>query len=310
MKRQIQWPLALCFTITACSLGEMQLDSPPWVQDASQACPGDSLCALGEGISHREAEHNARESLAKIFETRVQGTTEAIATEARTRYQRESLQTFDEILQGVHILRRHRRQNTFYALAALHKKKSAQLMLQKMNDMDALLLQYYGEGNPGAFLKTWGLRQLLQDRHFLLTGRTLSPKIRYDKMRKKMATIQAFRSHQTILLQTPSQPLRRLLVENLNAQGYRTSDQASAPYQLKLVAQLSSRQLHFNVPGFKKYEFSLQIKMYNPQGIQQDMLSLSMVQAGRSEQQAWALAMKNILMGLEKKIDTLLKEKT
>ena len=301
--------LALCFINASCSLKTVRPPlAPPWIQDASVACPSGSLCALGEGKSHREAAQSARESLAKILKTRIQGTTETLSSLNHTRHQSESLQTFDEILQGVRIVRRHRQQQTLYALASLNKKTSAQLILQKAKRMDELLLKHYQEGDVQAFLSILDLRQALQDRYFLLTGKELPPPISYQKMRKKMAAIRSFRSQKTLLLAGTPPALQQFLIENLSAQGYRTSEQSSRPYHLKLVAQVNSRQLHFNVSGFKKYEFSLQIKIYNSQGIQKNMLSLSIVQVGRSQEQAWKLAMKNILNGLEKNIDSLLKE--
>ena len=72
--------------------------------------------------------------------------------------------------------------------------------------------------------------------------------------------------------------------------------------------KMNIQQLHFNVFQFKKYEFSLQINVITLQRIQKNMLSLKQVQVGRSENHARELAMKSIFIGLEKKIDPLLKE--
>ena len=297
--------IALLLAGNACST---KGTPPPWLQNPSSSCPAELLCALGEGSSWPEAEKNARKSLAQIFETRVTGSTEYLSSQERVRYQREHIETFDEILQGVQILHRHRNKKRFFALAFLHKKKSAQSLAHRAKHHNSNLLRHYRENDLDGFTATLKLHRALEERYFILTGKPLPPRIGYKKMLEKVEKIRAFRAKKMILVEATTSGIRPYLIKNLVQQGYRTTDQKNRPYDIKLVAQMDVRQLHLNVSQFKKYEFSLQINAYNPQEIQKNVLSLKQVQIGRSEAHAKELAMKNIFMGLERKIDPLLKE--
>ena len=301
--------MALGFIGSACTLGEMHRDKlPSWIQSTSNDCPPTLLCALGEGTSYTEAEKSARESLAKIFETRVTGTAESHLSREFSLYHQEHRESFDEILQGVRILRRHRGEGRFFALASLHKKKSAQYFLRQAEYQNTNLLQHYQKSDMAQFLITYKLWQALEERYFFLTGKQLSPGIEHRKMLKKMHELQTFRIHKKILIAARTDDIKQHLIKHLTLQGYRTTDQKNSPYDIKLVPKMIVRQLHLKVPRFKKYEFSLQIKIYNSTEIQKDMLSLKQVQIGRSEMHAKELTMKNIFIGLEKKIDSLLSE--
>ena len=280
--------------------------SGPRIQDPPDDCPKEFLCAGGEGSSRLEAEQNARESLAKTFEIRISGTTESLSSQEHIHYRREHNETFDEVLQGVQILRLHREKNNFFALASLHKKKSAQSILRKAKQQDALLLQHYRDNDLERFTKVFKRYQALEERHFFLTGMRLPPQIGYEKMLQKMEKLRAHRAKKTILVETETDELKQHLIKNLTMQGYRTISQENQPFDIKLIAKMNVQQLYFNVPRFKKYEFSLQIYITNAQGIQKNVLLLKQNRIGRSEEHATELAMENIFMGLEKNIDSLL----
>ena len=301
--------IALCFISISCTSGKMrQKNLPAWIQDTSKYCPPDHLCTLGEGSSHTKAEKNARESLAKIFETRVAGKIESHTSREYSWYQREQQEIFDETLQGVQILRHHKTQGQFFALASLHKKKSARYILRKAKHENANLVQHYQQNNMTQFRITYNRWQGLQDRYFFLTGKRITPEVRYEQMLEKMHTLRTFRAHKKILIVSEADDIKQYLINNLVKQGYRTTDKKNRPFDIKLVPKMNVRQLHFNVPRFEKYEFSLSIKIYNSMSIQKNMLSLKKIQTGRSQKHARELVMKNIFIGLEEKIDSLLKE--
>ena len=271
-------------------------------------CPPELLCAQGEGSSPAEAEKNAKESLAKIFETRVTGGAESHSSRESSFYRKQYRESYDEVLRGVQILRRHSHRGLFFALASLHKKKSAQFILRRTHKENVNLTQHYRKSDMDGFLATFKIWQSLADRYFFLTGKPLAPKVGYEKMLKKMQKLQALRSRKKILIETGHDEVSQHLIKNLASLGYRTTNQDTPPYHIKLVVKMKTKRLHLNVPQFKKYEFSLQITVYNSVGIQKDVLSLKKIQIGRTEKHARDLAMKNIFVGLEKKIDWLLKE--
>ena len=300
---------ALCFILISCASGNRgQTGTPPWIQNTPKNCPPELLCALGEGHSTAEAEQNAKIALAKIFQTQVTGSTQSHASQEHFLYQQRHQEIFDETLHGVQVLHRHQKQGQFFALASLHKKKSAQHILHKAQYEDTQLAQHYRKSNMAQYSATYKRWQTLQERYFFLTGKRISPKIKYDQMLEKMRTLQKFRTQKIILIVSEDDDLGQHFIKQLATHGYRTTDKKNLPFHLKLVPNMNIQQLHFNVPQFKKYEFSLNIRIYDSTEKQKIMLSLKKIESGRSLAHARELAMKIILIGLEKKIDSLLKE--
>ena len=165
-----------------------------------------------------------------------------------------------------------------------------------------------GENDPDGFAQTLRLHNALEDRYFVLTGKRLPLKIGPQKMFQRMEKLKALRAQKMIVVEAGSEDVQRHLRNYLTKQGYRTTDRKDHPYDIKLFAKLKVQQLHLNVSQFQKYEFSLQISATDAQEIQKNVLSLKWVQIGRSQSHARELAIKSILLGLEKKIDSLLKE--
>ena len=237
-----------------------QAAPPLWVHETAKACARHQLCALGEGKDYQQAASNARLELARVFGTRLKGSVRLERTVSNESFYEEIQEDTDEMLKGATIERHHKAKDRVYALAVLDKNKQAARLGRLIKEMDQKLQQ---RQSPWQLKKVFHKRQALNERYEVLKGRSL----------RSPATLEEILSSQKKLFQSlrvslsPRGPrassLAPIIEQVLTEMGLKIVNE-KAHYQVQI--NYHSEPLHFNVEGFEKHRFTLELRALNTKG--------------------------------------------
>ena len=316
----------LCFltmgVVLGCSSGlkKEAFHSLDWIEQTSQACPANHLCAVGNGENYAMAESSARESLGKIFEIHLVSKTRTFSDLSKVELEQDTYELTEEILDGVRILRRGEKKGQFFALAVLNKSKSARQIRGKIKSIDERLLAYYNSDDKKKWeqaLKQFEKRSRLNHRYRFLTGLDRPSPVGYRKIHQKIDqadhSIRKKRQKNVVLLQvagpSSAQKIEQALIRKLLLLNYRVvlDSKLSHTFVLKVVSDI--RQEHFKVKGFEAYRLNLTFTGKTHGGKRVGSFNLSTLGIGRSQGHAETLGLKNILIDLESKLDHLWRDR-
>ncbi len=291
-------------------------EEPAWVREVAFSCGLENLCALGSASGPLGAESSARVELAKIFEVEVLATTSAneeaelanglgkMTEEFKTMVTERT----SEVLKGVQIIKRHKGENEYFALAQVSKITAASSFIEQIKEIDDYTEGWYKDGRRAALnriLSLYILRSKLNDRYdFLTGGRVKRPyplqeilrlKKRFRDSKVKISvSLKKTNQLQTDLYQT----VVGLLLEN----DYLISEKNA---DFKMMIDLKERKEHLNIEGFVKYRYELSIRSVDKKGQKVGGLDFSVVKNGRSKKQSSFLALKAMRVFLNNKLDEL-----
>jgi len=266
--------------------------TPTWINSPYDYCSSLEFCAVGEAAGALGAETAAVNGIARIFNTKVSGSTNVQTTMENNKMeekfaQNESLST-EKILQGVEIKERYKdTSGQNFALAVLKKQKAKALIEEDLKRQEDEMLNLIESGKLSKVLKAkkilLTLTPYLQD-YITITGQGYNAKIKLsdlESLQKKLS------KNQSLFLQSAKdfdqELLHAVIAEVLN-NGWKVSSRAAdAQYELNLDSR--KQNLHLNVAGFVRASFdtTIAVELHNKKV---GSLNFKSEQTARTEAQA------------------------
>lgn len=313
--------LSLTFFLTATSV--LALSKPKWLSSPDEFCPPTLLCAVGSGTGQMNAQINARAEIAKIFETKVKSKMTITTSSSQTSdadsilsggmdedtYQQVT-EAAEGVLDGVEIKESWEDDESVYALASLHKRKAADRLASKMDELDEKIKTHYDLGKRSDLskcLKFLKVRTALDLRYEILKGRRYTNAISYSQIMKKKRAKGKLGT--TILLDFKEvgkiSEVGTWVTEKLLEEDFKVTRRKKNTHTFTVKGALASEKQYFNVKGFVKYKFLLSLKSKNKNGEVVGSVSHTVLQTGRSFKQAYMNAIPSIKRFINEDLDQL-----
>lgn len=293
------------------SLALWGADSPRWVNSPADYCGSSKLCAVGESTGRMMAETEARNALAKIFETKIKATTTATTTSESTmkddvvegkveeEYYSQIKEFTEETLEGVEVKEFHDDGEAVFALAVLDKNKAARRLQSRMAKLDDDIASLYEDNRRASInkaLKIFVVRDNLDNKHDFLVGRSYPPRV---SKRKLLNAKKAKKANSVVVLLevdelSETNELRNIVIDELLKNDLKVVTASTLKHQFKVVVSLSGEKQHMNVKGFEKYKFLLSFVSKDTSGNKIGSLNFDHVSTGRSLTQAYTNALGKI----------------
>lgn len=277
--------------------GERSLDAPEWVHSPKDGCNEESeICASAEGDGQQQADANARNNLASIFETKIKsnfelekfGYTHAEAEALTERVSSSVTESVETVLNSVEIKDRFQKDGLYFSLASLNKFKAAKTLNQEIKTIDDQLSFLYKEGNKSSILKMHMLfeqREMLNQKIIIITGKSKPTSMSFSKI-----NLLKFKKNSVskILLRNVNDAPKTLIkwIESLLTEvGYKVIEKANVEYIIRV--KLIKKEEFLNVKGFKKFSFNYVMEARNNTGESIGTYSTTLVSTGRNEKDAY-----------------------
>lgn len=273
---------------------------PKWINDPSAACSSNELCAVGTGATVKRAQADARNQIAKVFESKIKSSFETtFIDENDSTYSKVKDYISDEsevILEAVEVKETFEAPEDVYALAVLNKPTAARVTKQDIDDLDQKMTALLKEDTPAAAVqleKLYEERRSYNRRYTVLTGHPMPERVTYDQVYgNKKDRI----GKRHIFLKVDGKPntafdqaVRSVLKEN----GYTFAASASEETP-KVVISLEEEEQYIKVKGFVKYAYHFTMKAPDKKGKMIDVLATTIEESGRNQQQAFKNALSSL----------------
>lgn len=251
------------FLIVSCAQNPVK-KRPVWIAEPSSECSRNhEFCAVGEGKSRTKAEAQARNNLSKILSVQVssylQQNQSQINHELQESLTEEVQESTQASLEGVEVKKSWEEKERFWALASLQRRPLAQELGEELKEWDVRLQNLWKQGTRASLYqveKLWEKRQTLHEKWAFFAGRrqALTPSLA-EILNKRREFFQhpipvAFHWKGSAV------SLKAMVADLLSQMGYALLPKG--PTQ-KIRGEVKMKQMYLNVPGFKRYEVSLEL---------------------------------------------------
>ncbi len=293
---------------------------PAWVNSPMTFCPPTELCAVGEAAGALGAEVAARESLAKIFSTKVKSSSSVVTTsESKTdgdgvisgdvsEDTYKNIQEFtEEVIEGAFIKERFENSESFFALVALHKRKTSSIFEDRMKTIDSEVKSFIADGRRSSLnkaLKKLKIRSAIHDRYRILRnidypGPVKVSEILTLKRAKKSLGVKVSLTVKEI---SKTREVLKSVKLNLSDNDFIITKENG---DYKVDVSLTQESQYIKVKGFVKNKFILNAKSFDKTGNEIGALKYEVIQTGRSVEQAYENAVPGIKNFINEKLDEL-----
>lgn len=293
----------LAFLLQACVTNAKPVEDgkkPKWVSNPSAACSKSEMCAVGTGASVKRAQADARNQIAKIFETKIKSSFESTLTEddekSSTRVRDYVSDESDVILQSVEIKETYETPADVYALAVMNKSVAAKITEQDIDALDRKMQAFLTDDSPAAAVqleKLYEERRGVNQRHIVLTGRPVAEKITYEQVygnkKDRIGKRHIFLTIDGKPNPSFDQAVRSVLKEN----GYTFAASASEDTP-KVTISFEEEEQYINIQGFVKYAYHFKMKAPDKKGRTIDVLATTIEESGRNRQQTFQNALASL----------------
>jgi hypothetical protein len=298
----------------------MTLAAPKWVNSPIEFCPPTELCAVGEATGAMIAEMSARNSLAKIFESRVTSDKEIITTTSTQSDSDGPLSAIidedikhsirvmtDEVIQGAYIKERYESSDAHFALIALPKNSAAKILEDKMNILDKESKAYIKDGRRSSLnkaLKNLKIRNKLNERYRVLKNLSFHSSVSFKHIMalKKKKRDLGIKIKLRVKEISRSYEIKKSIAQSLSNNDFILSKN-NPDFIVDVI--LSSEKVYMKVEGFLKYKFILQASATNKSEDKVGSIKYIIIQTGRNKTQAYDNAVPGIKKFISEKFDEL-----
>lgn len=275
-------------------LSETSKEFPRWIYAPYEACTEESeLCATGEGKNGGEADAQARNNLASIFEIKVQSdfTVQTSSSQSfpwqgavRQEVQQSLKESVDQILETVQIKNRYRQKGLTHSLASLDRSRASEILgnrLTKIDDELKVLWDKRSRTNLRKIVRLYLEREKLNERYSIASGQGRPSRMTYKEIMAWRETRPRVENIALRIGQAPewmSEKLKELLTEA----GFRI---VKANTSKAISLNVDSIKEHLNVEGFEKYTFTMNMTSYED-GEKNKILAASETVTGRTQADA------------------------
>ncbi|MBT3586177.1 MAG: LPP20 family lipoprotein [Halobacteriovoraceae bacterium] len=296
---------------------------PIWISEPYEFCDKHQFCAVGEGTGSMVAESSARKNLAKVFETKIEAKFKVVSTMEGQQdedgimqgtlnedVKNEINEKASQVLKGVEILNKFEDSDAIYALAVLDRNVAAKSLRAEMDDMDQQIVGYYKDDKRSSLYratKLFRVRQNLNLRHEFLAGNSYPNKISFAKIlaRKRAKAKLGITIFVDFKELGRISEIRHLIIRQLLDNDFKVVTNKNKKHQYVVKGKLAKEKQYFNVKGFKRYKFMLQLKSLSLKGAKIGAVDFTVSHSGRKLSQAYSNAMAEIQVYIKEHLNEL-----
>lgn len=301
------------------SISFSTLAIPEWVTSPQSFCPPTELCSVGESSGSMSADAAARESLAKIFSTRVSSkktvltssesniVNDVVSGEVSEDTYHEIKVSTDELIEGAYIKKRFETDEGYFSLAAIHKRKSSMILEDRMTAIDKEVISLIKDGRRSSLnkaLKKKKVRLSIHEKYRILRDTNFSSKVSIEDILSLKRAKRDLGVKVSVKVDelSPSKEILKSIKVNLVENDFIIA-KSSADYRIEV--KLSELQQYMKVKGFVKFKFILEARSYNKSGSEIGTLKYEIIQTGRNKNQSYENALPGIQNFIEEKFNEL-----
>jgi hypothetical protein len=293
--------ILILLLISSCSLlqpkpelSENAKEVPGWIYAPYEACSEASeLCATGEAKNSTQADAQARNNLASIFEVKVKSdfsvqttSTQSFPWQGAVKQEvQQSLQeSVDQVLEAVQIKKRYKEKGLSHSLASLDRGQASELLgnrITKIDDELNTLWDKRSRTNLRKIVRLYLEREKLNERYSIIAGQPRPSRMTYKDI---IAWRETRPMVEPLALRVGQAPdwMTEKLKELLTEAGFKIvkGDAAKA-----ISLNVDSIKEFLNVQGFEKYTFTMNMTSYQ-NGEKKKVLAASETVTGRTQADA------------------------
>lgn len=308
--------LILLFQLFGTTLSAENL--PEWITQTDRFCSPQELCAVGYGEGLLTAENAAKQSLASIFETRIQSQSSSQSqmqmsgTEGSTQetFQKNIKETVDQMLKGVEVKEKFNASLGFYVLVKMTKEKAGTVIASKIDILTDQMNAHLKKNTRSSInqaLQDFYTREALKERYLILTGQEYVTSLslaqileeKNKKMLKKvLVKLEAEKSEEI-------KELFGFVSKKLMQNEFVLAEKGANLFDYRLKLSINAQDQYFKVKGFKKFKFNFKGVSYNNQGQKIGRWEIVSQQTCRAFDQCLNQANEEIRSEIEKDFDSI-----
>jgi hypothetical protein len=293
--------LLILLLISSCShflakpeLSESSKASPPWLFAPYEACLEEmELCATGEAKGYAQADLQARNNLASIFEVKVESEMNVQTSASQTlpwqgavreEVQQSLKESVNQVLETVQIKKHFKQNGLSYSLASLDRAKASELLGERVTKIDDelnVLWARRSRTNLRKIVRLYLEREKLNERYSIVSGASRPAKMTYKDI---ISWRESRPKVENLALRVGQAPdwMTEKLKELLTEAGFKIvkGDSSKA-----ISLNVDSIKEFLNVEGFEKYTFTMNLTSFED-GEKNKVLSASETVTGRSQADA------------------------
>lgn len=312
--------LSAILLMISCQTTEVKKVSerPDWLNSAAKYCePKGFLCASSEARTMTQADMKAKAELASIFETKIESeTTSSKSLSAQSNFlsdfdlkeqiTKSVRQKTSQVLSGVKIIERAQTAESHFALAGIDILMSSKFFRDEIEKHDERLEYLYSQNrktNYRKMLEHYYKREAYNKKLAVLSVGKKSPisLSQIDEIKNSKLG-----SGGRILMDLSSLDSR--IADNIRGYlaglGYQLVLDSSK-YDYKIVGEMKKQREFFKVKGFTKIGYTINLRNYNPKGIEIGGVSVQRTGIGRTEEDSFKRVEPELSKYLENHLDEL-----
>ena len=273
------------------NLSETSHEVPKWVYSPYESCNEElELCATGEAKSFSEADAQARNNLASIFEVKIKSDLNVQTSSNQNSPWHNGLrqevhhsldQSIEQILEVVQIKYRFKQDGLSYALASLDRVKASELIGKRMDKIDEELKILWKRKSRTTLRTTFRLfleREKLNERYSIVAGAPRPEVVSFEELMKWRDSRPVGDPLALRIGQAPEW-MELKLKEILSEAGFKI---VRGDTKKAISLNVESIKEFLNVEGFEKYTFTMHLASFE-NGEKKKVLSASETVTGRTQ---------------------------
>ncbi|MDO9181439.1 MAG: hypothetical protein Q7U04_03480 [Bacteriovorax sp.] len=300
---------------------EVHAKAPDWFSDYLKTYPGceqELLCAAGEGETLADALTNSRLEIAKFFQNKIKSKS-LISTSFEQKGTNIGNASFEEwanktiseetseLISGLEIKKQEVSGTKTYVLMTLNRKTTADLLKEKIEELDIENVQLFNLNSRFAYpklMKNLVMIQNFLERYSLLSENPMKLKIKKENVQEKINKLKPIKVGLVTTKKQLPIKLNHILVEIFSSLKVIIVPQKLSPkYSLKSEIQIGEE--YFKVEGFKKINVQFRLELHNSKSELMGKLSALSEQVARNSDQAIEKSLPDIKDALLENLDQL-----
>ncbi len=268
-------------------------EEPAWLKAPEKNCKKHQMCAVGVADGRALAEADARNGIAKIFETKIKSTfTQTTSSDNKavsTNMSEEIMEEVNQSIEGIEIADVFESKTEFFALAVLDKNRAAEGFRTKIKELDEKMKVLIADNSAKSIRtaeKQFRTREQLNYRLQFLAGSGVASPVSYDELFKKKKASTVGVGLAVKIEGSEAKDIEALIATLLSEMGYKIIKGESEKVTHTIAGTFTFEKQFLNVSGFEKYKFLLHVTAVNKKGEQSGSLDFSIVRTGRDYLQA------------------------
>lgn len=273
------------------SLSENSTETANWIYAPYEACTeAQELCATGEAKTMSQADAQAKINLASIFEVQIKSDLNVNSSSSQTfpwqsdvrqEVQQNIQESVSQVLEGIQIKKRFKKDGLTFALASLDRAHAAELIGGRMSKIDSELEALWAKKQRTNLRKVVKLaleRERLNERYSLVAAGKRPEKVTYEEIVRWRESRPKTESLVLKIGQAPDW-MQEKIKEILTESGFRL---VKGDASKVLALNVDSIKEFLNVEGFEKYTFTLNMTSMEA-GEKKKVISTSETVTGRTQ---------------------------